>query len=74
MEQIGVFLAVVNGTLDFLPLEKMEEAEEIIRILVKEDESFRKSIAKGGKIDGDRRDEFLEKVGKRIRKELETKG
>jgi F-type H+-transporting ATPase subunit alpha len=74
MEQIGVFLAVVNGALDFLPLEQMEEAEEIIRMLVKEDEGFRKSIEKGEKIEGEKRDEFLKRVVEKIRKELVTEG
>ncbi|PTQ85805.1 F-type H+-transporting ATPase subunit alpha [Trichococcus patagoniensis] len=74
MEQIGVFLAVVNGALDFLPLEKMEEAEEIIRMLVKEDEGFRKSIEKGEKIEGEKREEFLKRVVEKIRKEMVIEG
>lgn len=69
-EQIGVLLAVTSGTLDGVPLEKIEEAEELIRKDVREDDIFRENLLSDEKLKDERKNEFLEKIKETLKREM----
>lgn len=69
-EQIGIFLAVLNGILDPVPLDTIEYAEEILRKIIWEDTSFREHLLSSRTIDDDIKNNFLQSAENRIKKEL----
>ncbi len=69
-EQIGIFLATLEGLLDDIPLDKIERAEEIITAIVFEQQQFGKQILNNKQIDNDARDSFLKTVEERLKMEL----
>lgn len=70
-EQIGVLLAVTEGILDKVPLEKIQWAEEIIRREVQRDASFQRTLLESKKLEEDLKKSFLEKIDQEIQRELE---
>lgn len=69
-EQIGVLLAVTSGAFDFVPLDKIRKAEDIIRLIVREDDAFRDKLTKDEELEDDIQKEFLAKVETKLREEL----
>lgn len=69
-EQIGVLLAVTSGAFDFVPLEKIRKAEDIIRSIVREDEAFRDKLTKDKELEDDIKKVFLDRVESRLKEEL----
>ncbi|MBV1757338.1 MAG: alternate F1F0 ATPase, F1 subunit alpha [Dethiosulfatibacter sp.] len=69
-EQIGVLLAVTSGAFDFVPLDKIRKAEDIIRSIVREDDAFRDKLTKDEELEDDIQKEFLDKVETRLKEEL----
>ncbi|WP_091231169.1 F0F1 ATP synthase subunit alpha [Anaerobium acetethylicum] len=69
-EQIGIFLAVLNGVLDSVDLDKIEESEQIIGKIVWENEAFRTLLMNRGTLDNDTKNGFLQMVEDRLKKEL----
>ena len=69
-EQIGVLLAVTSGAFDFVPLDKIRKAEDIIRSIVREDDAFRDKLTKDEELEDDIQKEFLAKVDTKLREEL----
>jgi len=65
-EQIGVFMAVINGILDAVPIEKLEAAEETIRTVVREYDDFREGIRNQKKMDEDIKNKFFQMVEERL--------
>ncbi len=70
-EQIGILLAVTSGTLDFVPLEKIKKAEKIIRSMIRDNKSFRDKLTKDEKLGDKDKEEFLSKVAKKLKEELD---
>ncbi len=70
-EQIGVLLAVTSGVLDNIPLDKIDQAEALIRKDVKEDDGFREAIMNQEKLDDDVNKAFIEKIERTLKRELE---
>ena len=69
--QIGVFLALMEGLLDEVPLEEMREAEQKIMETVDELESFQDAVMKNEKLSDSIREEFLTKARASISGEVE---
>jgi F-type H+-transporting ATPase subunit alpha len=69
-EQIGVLLAVTSGALDFVPLEKIQKAEDVIRSIVREDKAFRDTLIKDEQLEDDTKKEFLDRVEAKLKEEL----
>ena len=69
-EQIGIFMAVLNGMLDVVPVEKMEAAEEIVRAIVREYDDFREGILNQKKLDEDIKKNFFQMAEERLGREL----
>jgi len=69
-EQMGVLLAVVSGSFASVSLEKLEEAENIVRRLVREDDDLRKILLQGMKLTPEWKDDFLKRVQELFKKEL----
>lgn len=70
-EQIGVLLAVTNGLLDNIPLEKIEEAESLIVKDVRNDEIFRENLLSEEKLKDEIKEAFLEKIKDTLGRELD---
>ena len=69
-EQIGVLLAVTNGALDKVPLDRVDEAQELIRKDVREDTSFRENLLSDEKLKDEKKSGFLEKIEETLKREM----
>ncbi len=68
-EQIGILMAVTSGTLDHVPLEKINQSEKMIQSMVREDETFRKQLMEGESLDKTVKENFLQRVSDRLKEE-----
>ena len=71
-EQIGVLLAVTTGVFDDIPLERIDEAEEEIRKLVREDEAFRSQVLGGEKLSEEVKAAFTVKATDRLKEGMDN--
>ncbi len=69
-EQIGVLLAVTSGALDNVPLDRIDEAQELIRKDVREDDVFRENLLSDEKLKDEKKNEFLEKIKETLKREM----
>lgn len=69
-EQIGVLLAVTNGALDKVPLDRVDKAQELIRKDVREDTSFRENLLSDEKLKDEKKSGFLEKIEETLKREM----
>jgi F-type H+-transporting ATPase subunit alpha len=67
-EQIGVLLSVTTGAFDIVPLDEIEEAEQIVKDLVKGDEIYQEGIFSEKGISDEKKQQFLNKVNEVINK------
>ena len=70
VEQIAVLMSTMEGLLDKVELDKIAEAEKIIRNLAREDYKFRTSLEDEEDLDEKTKKVFLEKVEKKLEREL----
>ncbi|WP_422484746.1 F0F1 ATP synthase subunit alpha [Gudongella sp. DL1XJH-153] len=70
VEQIGIFLALTEGLFDQVPLEKIKDAETLVKDVVGEFDEFRDHIRSTHKISDEIKSEFKAKVSERIEEEL----
>ncbi len=61
-EQIGILLAVTTGIFDKVPLHEIEEAEELVKEIVNNDQSYKDAIFHDKGISEERKNIFLSKV------------
>lgn len=61
-EQIVVLMAVTAGVLDDFPLERIHQAEAIIRAMIRADSEFRNKLLQNTKLGAAEQQEFLEQV------------
>ena len=71
-EQIGILLAVTTGLLDDIPLNKIDDAQELIIKNVREDGLFRENILSNSNLNEEVRDAFLEKIKITLEREMGT--
>lgn len=64
--QIGVFLALMEGLLDEVPLDEMTDCEKRITEVVEGMETFQSSVLENRKIQGELREAFLEAVSEAL--------
>ncbi|MBF7096982.1 F0F1 ATP synthase subunit alpha [Alkalibacter mobilis] len=69
-EQIGIFLALTEGLMDKVPLNKIEEAEFIVRNVVRNFMEFKELVLSSAGMDESIKIEFLEMVSERFEEEL----
>jgi F-type H+-transporting ATPase subunit alpha len=69
--QIGVFLALTEGLIDEIPLDRISEAEEIIKKVVDGNELFQNMILDNEKLSSKIRKDFLEVVSVELKKGFE---
>jgi len=67
-EQIGILLSVTKGAFDIVPLDEIEEAEEIVRNIVNIDELYQEAIYSEKGISEEKKQNFLNMVNKAINK------
>lgn len=70
-EQIGVLLSVTSGTLDDIPLDRIDEAEGYIVKEVRNDREFREELLSGEDITDEMKDKFLEKIEETLGREMD---
>jgi len=70
VEQIGIFLALTEGLFDQVPLERIKDAETLVRDVVGEFDDFRSHIESTDRIGEEIKSEFKERVSQRIEEEL----
>ncbi|HCX65351.1 MAG TPA: F0F1 ATP synthase subunit alpha [Eubacteriaceae bacterium] len=68
-EQIGIFLALTEGLMDEVPLEKIEEAEKIIKEIVREMSDFKEQVLSGKEIEESTKEAFMERVSQSLEEE-----
>lgn len=61
-EQIGILLSVTTGVFDIVPLEQIEQAEELVKEIVNSDESYKTAIYLDKGITDEKKELFLNKV------------
>lgn len=70
-EQIGVLLSVTSGTLDDVPLDRIDEAEGYIVKEVRNDREFREELLSDEDITDEMKDKFLEKIEETLGREMD---
>ncbi len=65
-EQILIFMTVLEGLLDSTPLEKIEEAEEIIKEVVSENSEISQQLLKGKELDEELKENLLNIIRERL--------
>ena len=66
-EQIGVLLAVTSGIMDEIPLEKIPEAENLIREMIRHEEDFSETIRTGYVLSEEQKKLFLDKISEKLK-------
>lgn len=70
-EQIAIFMVLTEGLMDEVPLIDIERAQDVIREMVREEESFRDTLLGEEKVPDDVKTDFLARAKERLGKELE---
>ena len=69
-DQIGVLLAVTSGALDGVPLDKIDDAEKIIREIIENDHDFKRTLLEDESLENEVKEDFLKKVRNQLKEEL----
>ncbi|MFP4661407.1 MAG: alternate F1F0 ATPase, F1 subunit alpha [Halanaerobiales bacterium] len=69
-EQIAVLLAVTRGVLDDIPLEKINEAESIIKDFIAEEDRFQDKVFNRDELEDEYKDDLLQRMEEKIKNEL----
>jgi F0F1-type ATP synthase alpha subunit len=66
-----VLLAVTSGSLDAVELEDIDEAQDLIRRAVREDDAFRESLLGEKQLEEDVKQRFIDRIESLLQKELD---
>jgi len=70
-EQIGVLLAVTSGSLDAVELDDIDEAQELIRRYVREDDEFRENLLGDNQLEESVKQGFIDRIQSLLQKEMD---
>ena len=69
-EQVAVLLAVTTGLLDHIPLERIDEAQDHIVGLLRQDDKFRESLLSEERLKEEDKEAFIEKIKTTLSREM----
>ncbi|MGB5823834.1 MAG: F0F1 ATP synthase subunit alpha [Proteocatella sp.] len=70
VDQIAILMVALNGLLDEIDIERIDQAEHIVRSIVAEDPDFQLHLKGSKQIDDEIKDAFLKRARERLIKEL----